>query len=133
MHIAEFVKNTDIIRGVIGRLLFEYVSIFLPGRRFAFGIYFPLPKEIHLVLIPSEYTISLFTQPAGGFLTLALVLAVIAFYKAKKDEKKKRLELLRIEELKRKKALELQKKKEEDAIKAQELKANEDISKEVVV
>ncbi len=117
----------------IALLVVAVIREFFGTGGFAFGIYFPLPKEIHLVLIPSEYTISLFTQPAGGFLTLALVLAVIAFYKAKNDEKKKRLELLRIEELKRKKALELQKKKEEDAIKAQELKANEDISKEVVV
>lgn len=100
---------------------------------FAFGIYFPLPKEIHIVLIPSSYTISLFTQPAGGFLTLALVLAVIAFYKAKKEEKQKKLELERINELKRKKAEELAKKKEEEVYEQLKLKVNLNENKEVVL
>ena len=76
------------------------------------GEYFPLPNKIIIHIFPESIAISLFTLPAGGFLTLGCVLAFIAWRKNKKDEKQKALEKARIEELKAKKALELQKKKE---------------------
>lgn len=79
------------------------------------GEYFPLPNKIIIHIFPESIAISLFTLPAGGFLTLGCVLAFIAWRKNKKDEKKKALEKARIEELKAKKALELQKKKELEA------------------
>ncbi|MDE6946487.1 MAG: electron transport complex subunit E [Anaeroplasmataceae bacterium] len=75
-----------------------------------FGVYFtfiPLTSFTPL----SEYAIKLFTLPAGGFLTLGCILAVMAFYRNHKEEKKLALEKKRIEELKAKKAAELAQKK----------------------
>ena len=89
----------------------------------SFGVYFPIGKAYHLHLIPQEYALSIFVQSAGGFLTLGLVLACMAFFKNRKEAKKQALEKARIEELKKKKAEELAKKKE---LEAQALKENEE-------
>lgn len=71
-----------------------------------FGVYFPfIPYPSFTPL--SEYAIKLFVLPAGGFLTLGCILAVMAFYRNHKEEKKIALEKKRIEELKAKKAAEL--------------------------
>ena len=75
-----------------------------------FGVYFTF---LHLVSFTplAEYAIKLFILPAGGFLTLGCILAVMTFYKNHKDEKKLEEERKRIEELKAKKAAELAAKK----------------------
>lgn len=74
-----------------------------------FGVYLPLPELSFTPL--SNYAISLFTLPAGGFLTLGCVLAVMNAYSNHKAEKKALAEKARIEELKAKKAAELAAKK----------------------
>lgn len=84
------------------------------------GAYFPLGAKYVLPIYPAKYTISLFGLPAGGFLTLGLVLAVMACYKNNKEEKKAAAEKARIEELKKKKAEEMAAKKAAEAAKAKE-------------
>ena len=59
---------------------------FTIGRIFTF---IPYGK---LTIIPSGYEISLFQNPAGAFIVFALVLAVIAFIKNRKDEYKRYLD-----------------------------------------
>ena len=71
-----------------------------------FGVYFTFIPYVSLTPL-SEYAIKLFVLPAGGFLTLGCILAVMAFYKNHKEEKKLLAEKKRIEELKAKKAAEL--------------------------
>ena len=72
------------------------------------GVYFPIGKAYYLHLFPSEYAISLFVQSAGGFLTLGLVLAFLAWRKNKKDEAKAKLEKERLEALKAQKKAQLE-------------------------
>ena len=100
----------------IALLVIAVIRELLGTGGFAFGVYFPFPKEIHFVFIPSDYIISIFAQPAGGFLTLGVALAVMAFHKNRKDERLKKAELERIQELKRKKQEELAKKAEQEAL-----------------
>ena len=64
------------------------------------GQYFPLGVKIVLQMIPSSYAISLFVQSAGGFLTLGLVLAFMAWRKNKKEDKKALEQKKKIAELK---------------------------------
>lgn len=71
-----------------------------------FGVYFTFIPYTSFTPL-SGYAIKLFVLPAGGFLTLGCILAVMAFYRNHKDEKKIALEKKRIEELKAKKAAEL--------------------------
>ena len=75
----------------------------------SFGVYLPLPEFSFTPL--SNYAIKLFTLPAGGFLTLGLILAVMTFYHNKKAAKKEAQEKRRIEELKARKAAEIAAKK----------------------
>lgn len=79
-----------------------------------FGVYFSFLPYVSWTPL-SEYAISLFVLPAGGFLTLGCILAVMAFYKNRKEDKRLALERKRIEELKAKKAAELAAKKLEEA------------------
>ncbi len=72
----------------------------------SFGIYFTFIPEVHITPL-ANYAIKLFVLPSGGFLTLGCILAVMAFYKNRKEAKKIALEKQRIEELKAKKAAEL--------------------------
>jgi electron transport complex protein RnfE len=81
---------------------------------FAIGVYFPI-KEIHLVLIPQKYTISLLTQPTGGFLTFGIVLGIVAYIGQRKAAKAERLKQERIQMLIAKKQEENRKKAEEAA------------------
>ena len=76
-----------------------------------FGVYFQFLPHVSITPL-SDYAISLFTLPAGGFLTLGCILAVMAFYHNHKEEKKLLLEKKRIEELKAQKAAKL---KEQEA------------------
>lgn len=88
------------------------------------GEYFPIGTKIVLQMIPTNYTINLFVQSAGGFLTLGSVLAFMAWRKNAKEEKKALEQKKKIEELKAKKAAELAAKKaaEESAAANPELK-----------
>lgn len=72
------------------------------------GTYFPFlanQGEPRTFIFAGDYAIKLFTLPAGGFLTLGLVLAVLASVKNKKEEK------IALEE-KKKKLAELEAKKQ---------------------
>lgn len=83
------------------------------------GEYFPIGTKIVLQMIPTQYTISLFVQSAGGFLTLGSVLAFMAWRKNVKEDKQALEQKKKIEELKAKKAAELAAKKaQEEAAKA---------------
>lgn len=84
-----------------------------------FGVYFTFIPLTSITPL-SNYAIKLFILPAGGFLTLGCILAVMAFYRNHKEEKKLALEKKRIEELKAKKALELKQKAEAEAAKKKE-------------
>ena len=75
-----------------------------------FGVYFTFIPLVSFTPL-AEYAIKLFILPAGGFLTLGCILAVMTFYKNHKDEKKLEEERKRIEELKAKKAAEMAAKK----------------------
>ena len=84
----------------------------------SFGVYFPiLANPVAVQIIPKQFAISMFTLPAGGFLTLGLVLAVMAFHKNRKDYKLEQIEKARIAEERAKKAAELKAKKEAEAAK----------------
>lgn len=72
-----------------------------------FGVYFTFIPYVSITPL-SNYAIKLFVLPAGGFLTLGMILAVMAFYHNHKEEKKLALEKKRLEELKAQKALEQQ-------------------------
>ena len=72
----------------------------------SFGVYFTFIPSVSFTPL-SGYAIKLFVLPAGGFLTLGCILAVMAFYRNHKEEKKLLAEKKRIEELKAKKAAEL--------------------------
>ena len=58
---------------------------------FSFGKIFTFIPYFKLQIIPVGYEISLFQNPAGAFIVFALILAVIAFIKNRKDELKANL------------------------------------------
>lgn len=70
------------------------------------GAYFPLPTKIVVQIIPKSFAISLFVEPTGGFLTLGLVLAFLAWRKNVKDSKLEKIEKAKKEELRMQKKLE---------------------------
>jgi electron transport complex protein RnfE len=108
----------------IALIIVAFIREFLGTGALSFGVYFPIGRAFFLHIFPQEYALSIFVQSAGGFLSLGLVLAVMACYKNIKDDKKAAAEKARIEELKKKKAEELAKKKaEEEAKKAAEAEA----------
>lgn len=81
----------------------------------SFGVYFPIGAQYIFHIIPEAYAVPIFVQSAGGFLTLAFVLAFLAWHKNRKEAQKLALERARIEELKAKKAKELEEKKAMEA------------------
>ena len=81
----------------------------------SFGVYFPIGAQYIFHIIPEAYAIPIFVQSAGGFLTLAFVLAFLAWRKNRKEAQKLAAERARIEELKAKKAKELAEKKAAEA------------------
>ena len=89
----------------------------------SFGVYFPIGAQYIFHIIPEAYAIPIFVQSAGGFLTLAFVLAFLAWRKNRKEAQKLAAERARIEELKAKKAKELAEKKALEAKQAEEAKA----------
>ena len=52
---------------------------------FSFGVVLPFLPKISFVPL-KNYAVNLFTMPAGGFLTLGIVLAVIAAFKNRKED-----------------------------------------------
>ncbi len=54
-----------------------------------FGKYLPLPSTGNVTLFPSEYGMTFFGVPAGAFVTLGLILAVITMRKNQKAAKQK--------------------------------------------
>ena len=79
------------------------------------GVYFPIGKAYYLHLFPSEFAISLFVQSAGGFLTLGLVLAFLAWKKNRRDEAKAKEEKARLEALKAEKKAQMEAKQQAEA------------------
>ena len=67
---------------------------FLGTGAFVFGETLPFPRAIELRIFPEEYAISLFQMPAGAFIVFGIILAVLAFIKNRKAEKKAALEKL---------------------------------------
>lgn len=55
---------------------------------FSFGTIFTFIPYFKLQIIPKGYEISLFTTPVGAFIVFAIILAVIAFVKNRKNELK---------------------------------------------
>ena len=103
----------------IALCIVAFIREFVGTGAISFGVYFPIGRAFFIHIFPQEFALPIFTQSAGGFLALGLVLAVMACYKNVKDNKKAAAEKARIEELKKKKAEELAKKKaEEEAAKA---------------
>ena len=98
----------------IALVIIAVIREFFGTGGFAIGVYFPI-KEIHLVLIPQKYTISLLTQPTGGFLTFGIVLGIVAYIGQRKAAKAERLKQERIQMLIAKKQEENRKKAEEAA------------------
>ena len=66
-------------------ILMAFFREFIGTGAFTFGQIFP---EFELRIFPEEYAISLFQTPVGAFIVFALILAVIAFIKNRKDELK---------------------------------------------
>ena len=61
---------------------------------FSFGKIFTFIPPFKLQIIPKGYEISMFQNPAGAFIVFGLILAVLAFIKNRKTEKKAALEKL---------------------------------------
>ena len=55
---------------------------------FSFGNIFTFIPRVKLQIIPKEYVMSIFQNPAGAFIVFGLILAVLAFIKNRKDEYK---------------------------------------------
>ena len=67
---------------------------FLGTGGFCFGEIFTRLPHVTLQIIPEDYAIMIFQMPAGAFIVFGLILAVLAFIKNRKDEKKAALEKL---------------------------------------
>ena len=65
---------------------------FLGTGAFTFGESLPLPSVVELRIFPEEFAISLFQMPAGAFIVFGIILAVLAFIKNRKAEKKAAIE-----------------------------------------
>ncbi len=74
----------------------------------SYGKYLPIPVAGSFSLFPSEYGMTFFGVPAGAFVTLGLILAFIAAFKNRKQEKvlaaEKKAKEQKIAEAKAKKA-----------------------------
>ena len=86
----------------VALLLMAFFRELLGTGAFTFGKVFTFIPEVKLQIIPKDYRISLFQTPAGAFIVLAVILAVMAFVKNRKEE----LKAYRIKQEKIKKAQE---------------------------
>lgn len=72
----------------VALLLMAFFRELLGTGAFTFGKIFTFIPETKLPIIPKDYRISLFQTPAGAFIVFAVILAVMAFVKNRKDELK---------------------------------------------
>ena len=86
----------------VALLLMAFFRELLGTGAFTFGKVFTFIPEVELQIIPKDYRISLFQTPAGAFIVFAVILAVMAFVKNRKEE----LKAYRIKQEKIKKAQE---------------------------
>ena len=75
-------------------MLMAFFREFLGTGAFTVGKIFTFIPEAKLQIIPKGYEISLFQTPAGAFIVFGLILAVLAFIKNRKAEKKAAIEKL---------------------------------------
>ena len=75
-------------------ILMAFFREFLGTGGFAIGKIFTFIPEAKLQIIPKGYEISMFQNPVGAFIVFGLILAVLAFIKNRKAEKKAALEKL---------------------------------------
>ena len=61
---------------------------------FTIGAIFPIGNQYTLQIIPEQFAINIFQMPAGAFIVFGIILAVLAFIKNRKAEKKAALEKL---------------------------------------
>ena len=76
---------------MLALILMAVVREFLGTGAFSFGNIFTFIPAVKLQIIPKGYEISMFQNPVGAFIVFALILAVIAFIKNRKEEYKKAL------------------------------------------
>ena len=69
-------------------ILMAFFRELLGTGAFTIGKVFSFIPEAKLQIIPKDYRISLFQTPAGAFIVFAVILAVMAFIKNRKDELK---------------------------------------------
>lgn len=69
-------------------LLMAFFREILGTGAFSFGAIFSFIPYFKLQIIPKDYVISVFQNPAGAFIVFALILAVKAFVKNRKEEYK---------------------------------------------
>ena len=69
-------------------ILMAFFRELLGTGAFTVGKVFTFIPEAKLQIIPKDYRISLFQTPAGAFIVFAVILAVMAFIKNRKDELK---------------------------------------------
>ena len=69
-------------------IMIAFFREFLGTGGFTFGKIFTFIPECKLEIIPKDYRISLFQTPAGAFIVFAVILAVMAFIKNRKEELK---------------------------------------------
>lgn len=73
-------------------MLMAVIREFLGTGAFTFGESLPSPSVVELRIFPEEFAISLFQMPAGAFIVFGLILAVLAFIKNRKAERKAAIE-----------------------------------------
>ena len=73
-------------------MLMAFFRELLGTGAFSFGKIFTFIPAFKLRIIPKGYEISIFQNPAGAFIVFGLILAVLAFIKNRKAEKKAAIE-----------------------------------------
>lgn len=73
-------------------MLMAFFREFLGTGAFTFGEIFTFLPHVVVQIIPENFAIKLFTLPAGAFIVFAIILAVLAFIKNRKAEKKAAIE-----------------------------------------
>ena len=90
-------------------LLMAFFREFLGTGAFTFGEIFYFIPRVSIQIIPEDYVLSVFQNPAGAFIVFGIILAVIAFIHNRKEEYKaylaKQEKLRKAEEAKKAAAL----------------------------
>ncbi len=117
---ASFIDAVGMSLGFgLALLTMSIIREFLGTGGFTFGKVFTFIPLVSWTPL-ATYKIDLFVQAPGGFLTLGIILAILAFHKNHKEEAAARAEKARIEELKKEKAAKLAAAKATAAAKASE-------------